>query len=97
VIGFHDDACPPCRAILPVIDELSGVYENRVLFYKVDMSSEADLARDMGIKNLPTVVLCPLNDKPVVFAGAAAKDKLRDAIERELLGAAQQPADEPQE
>jgi len=94
LIDFHDDSCPPCRALFPVVDELSRSYHDRVLFYKVDITKEPALARELGVKNLPTIVLCPMNDKPVVFAGAAAKDKLRDAIERELLGAVHQPNDE---
>jgi thioredoxin 1 len=85
VIDFYDESCPPCRIIRPIIEELCLEYRDRVRFYEVNTAKESFLARDMGIKNLPTIVLCPKGEKPVVFQGAAPKDKLRLAIEWELL------------
>ena len=85
IIEFHDDGCPPCRALAPVLDELSKQYANRVTFYRVDMSQESVLADELGVKNLPTLVLCPVDEKPIVFQGAASKDKLEPIIEKELL------------
>ncbi len=91
LIEFHDDSCPPCQALGPVLDELSELYENRILFYRVDMSEEAELADELGIKNLPTIVLCPVGDKPIVFQGATSEEKLRPILEEELLGGLSEP------
>jgi thioredoxin-like negative regulator of GroEL len=85
IIDFHDDSCPPCQALEPVIEELSEHYRDRVIFFRVDVSEETVLAEELGVKNLPTLVLCPIGDKPIVYQGAASKEKLQPVIEKELL------------
>lgn len=85
LVEFHDDACAPCQAIDPVVKKLAEEYEGKVMFYRVDMQQEEQLARELGVQNLPTLVLCPLDDRPVVLQGAASKEKLQLAIDRELL------------
>ena len=85
VIEFYDDACPPCRLTEPILRAVAHDFESRVRFYKVDTAVETTLARDLGINNLPTFVLCPVDDKPVVVLGAVKRDKLSSAIEKELL------------
>lgn len=85
VIDFFDDACPPCRLSGPVLRELAGDFQDRVRFYNVDTAVETALAADLGIQNLPTIVLCPVGDKPIVMVGAVNQNKLRSAIEQKLL------------
>jgi thioredoxin-like negative regulator of GroEL len=86
LIEFHDDSCPPCQVVKPIIELLAGEFEGRVLFYRVDTPSEQELASELGVTNMPTLVLCPLEGKPVVFQGATSEEKLRSVIEQELLG-----------
>jgi len=86
VIDFQDDTCPPCQAIAPIMRGFAETYAGRVRFYTVDTREEETLAQELGIKSLPTLVLCPLADRPVVIQGAADKNRIRAAIEKELLG-----------
>ena len=85
VIDFYSDSCPPCHAVSPIVEKLAGEYNGTVIFYKVDTDIEKDLMMELGIKNLPTLVFCPLNDKPVVIQGMATEEKLKSTIEKELL------------
>lgn len=85
VIDFHDESCPPCKHLEPILGKLSEEYDGRVIFYKVDIKAEKDLAEEVGIQNLPTLVFCPLDDKPIVMQGAAPREKVVAAIEKELL------------
>jgi thioredoxin-like negative regulator of GroEL len=85
LIEFHDDTCPPCQAVKPIIEQLAREFEGKVLFYRVDTPAEQELAGELGITNMPTLVLCPLGAKPVVFQGATSEAKLRSVIEQELL------------
>lgn len=85
LIEFHDDGCPPCQAVKPIIERLSAEFQGRVLFYRVDTPNEEELAGELGVTHMPTLVLCPLGDKPVVFQGATSESKLRTVIEQELL------------
>jgi thioredoxin len=86
VIDFYDEACPPCKAIEPILENASKKYSKRVDFYKVDIKKEEELAKELGINYVPTLVLCPTNDKPAVMQGVPDKEKLGEAIDKELLG-----------
>jgi thioredoxin-like negative regulator of GroEL len=85
VIAFHDESCPPCKAMETSFREVARIYCERVDFYSVDFTTESQLAAELGVKNLPTLVFCPIGDKPVVLQGAATAGKLKDTVERELL------------
>jgi thioredoxin-like negative regulator of GroEL len=85
IIDFYDDSCPPCKAIEPLLNDLSQEYDGRVDFLKVDIKKEEKLARELGVTNLPTLVLCPIGDRPVVMQGVPTREKLSEAIEKELL------------
>lgn len=85
VIDFHDESCPPCQAVSPVLKKLESEYGDSVRFYKVDIRNEEELAQELGVVNLPTLVFCPLDSRPVVLQGAVSKEKLILTIENELL------------
>jgi thioredoxin 1 len=85
VIDFHDESCPPCQALSPVLEKLESEYGASVKFYKVDIRNEEDLAQELGVVNLPTLVFCPLAGRPIVLQGAVSKEKLILTIENELL------------
>jgi len=85
LIEFGDNACPPCKAISPILSELDQEFHAQIHFYHVDITVEKDLAQELGIRNLPTLVLCPLDDKPVVIQGAAPKKIIAGKIKHELL------------
>ena len=84
LIDFHDESCPPCQALEPELRKTAEACGDQVLFYRVDFERESQLASELGIKNLPTLVLCPLDRKPLVMQGATNKERLMQIIEREL-------------
>jgi thioredoxin-like negative regulator of GroEL len=61
-------------------------YNGKVNFYKVNTEEEQELASVFGIQSIPSMLLIPMNKKPVMAVGALPKDTLKEAIEKELLG-----------
>jgi thioredoxin-like negative regulator of GroEL len=86
LIDFYDDACPPCKAVEPILEGLLKEFGDRVDFFKVDTRKEEELSRELGIKYMPTLVLCPIDNKPIVLQGVPTREKLAESIEKELLG-----------
>ena len=84
LIDFHDEACPPCQALEPELRKTAEAYGNQLLFYRVDFEKESQLAAELGIRDLPTLVLCPLDGKPLIMQGATSMERLMEIIEREL-------------
>lgn len=85
VIDFYATWCGPCKKLSPILDELSSEYAGNVLFYKVDVDREQELAGAFGIQSIPMVLLIPKEGKPYVVQGLLPKAELKEAIDSVLL------------
>ncbi|MDR3180604.1 MAG: thioredoxin [Prevotellaceae bacterium] len=56
VVDFWATWCGPCRAIAPIIDELSTEYDGKAVVAKCDIDSNNDIALRFGIRNIPTLL-----------------------------------------
>lgn len=80
VIDFWAEWCGPCRLIAPIIHELAEEYEGKVVFGKVNVDDNNNLAIQYGIRNIPTVLF--LKDGKVIDkqVGAVPKSKFVEKI-----------------
>jgi thioredoxin len=91
IIDFYADWCGPCKAVAPVLEELSDVYDGRIDFYKIDTDKETELSTLFGIQSIPTFLFLPLTGDPMLQRGAFPKNVFVEIIETRLL--AEQPVD----
>lgn len=81
IIDFYADWCGPCRMVAPIMEELSEDYKGLVDIYKIDTEVEQELAAVFGIRSIPSVLFCPINDKPRMAVGAMPKESYLTAIQ----------------
>ena len=55
VADFTATWCPPCRAIVPELDKLASTHVG-VEFVKIDVDENPDLAQQLGVMSVPTLV-----------------------------------------
>ena len=67
VIDFWAPWCGPCRMISPIIDELAGEYEGKVVITKCDVDTSSEVPVKFGIRNIPTILF---------FKNGELKDKI---------------------
>lgn len=48
--------CAPCRAMAPILEELSKEYRTKLEVVKVDVNREPGVARHFGIRMIPTQI-----------------------------------------
>ena len=87
IVDFYADWCGPCRALAPVLEELSNDYAGVVDIYKVNTETSPELAALFGVRGIPALLFIPMTGDPALAAGFAPKEKLEQAIE-EILGIA---------
>lgn len=85
IIDFYADWCGPCKAIAPVLEELSQEFEGQLLIYKIDTDAEAELSSVFGIQSIPTLLFIPQEGQPMMQRGAVPKPALQQVIRERLL------------
>lgn len=85
IIDFYADWCGPCKAIAPVLEELSETYKDKVVIYKIDTDKEIELSSLFAIQSIPTLLFIPTEGQPMMQKGALPKNILQQVIEEKLL------------
>ncbi len=84
IIDFYADWCRPCKIVAPILEEISSEYSGKLHVYKIDTEKEQELASIFGIRNIPSLLFIPVDDKPQMAVGALPKDSILQAM-REVL------------
>jgi len=79
VVDFYATWCGPCKAIAPKLDELAAKYTDTVVFLKVDVDENEDIAAEQNIASMPTFVYFKNSTRVADFSGANAT-KLEELI-----------------
>ncbi|MDR1792058.1 MAG: thioredoxin [Bacteroidales bacterium] len=56
ILDFWAEWCAPCRALLPLIEEMAQTYEGKVVIGKVNVDESPNVTLHFGIKNIPTLL-----------------------------------------
>ena len=84
VIDFWAEWCGPCRAIGPVIEELSKEYAGKVKIGKVNVDVNPNTSMNYGITSIPAILFIKggkVLDKQI---GAVPKSELDKKIQAHL-------------
>mgnify|MGYP003888703379 CR=1 FL=1 len=57
LVDFWAEWCGPCRAIAPVLDELSTELAGRVKIVKLNVDDNPGTASKYGVRSIPTMIL----------------------------------------
>ena len=49
--------CGPCKAIAPIVEELSEEFADKVEFFKADADENGELAKKLRVMSIPNVIL----------------------------------------
>ncbi len=84
VVDFWAPWCGPCKAIGPIIDELSEKYDGKVKFTKCNVDENPASPGKYSVRAIPTLLF--VKDGAVVetITGMVAKAKLEEAIAKLL-------------
>lgn len=84
VIDFYATWCGPCRSMTPIVEEAAKRYAGDVVFYKVDIDEETELAQFFGIQSIPFFLFIPMQGTPSAQTGAMDAESF-DRMVREIV------------
>jgi len=80
LVDFWAPWCGPCKAIAPILEELSKDLAGKLAIAKVNVDEASEIAAQFGIRAIPTMILFK-DGKPVdQFVGLVDKATLRAKI-----------------
>ena len=56
VVDFWAEWCGPCKALSPILDEVSKEMGEKATIVKLNVDSESNLAQKFGIRGIPTLI-----------------------------------------
>ncbi len=76
--------CGPCKMISPIVDEISADYQGRLSVGKLDADDNKEIVAEIGVRNIPTLLLYKNGEIVDKLVGAISKQKLSDMIDTHL-------------
>jgi thioredoxin 1 len=86
LVDFWAEWCGPCRAITPVLEELSTELEGKMKIVKVNVDENPELAGEFGIRSIPTLLIIKDGVVQQQMIGAMPKSALKPKLEAFLAG-----------
>ncbi|MEN9953132.1 MAG: hypothetical protein RLZZ520_1400 [Bacteroidota bacterium] len=84
MIDFWAEWCGPCRAIGPVVEELSKEFEGRVNVGKVNVDHNPQLSMNYGITSIPAILFIKNGQVVDKLVGAQPKHNFVKKIESHI-------------
>lgn len=86
LVDFWAEWCPPCRKQGPIVEKLAAEYQGRALIGKVDLDEARDLAVELGVEAIPTLILFKDGEEIQRVVGLTLEKDLRSLLEEALGG-----------
>jgi thioredoxin 1 len=63
LIDFHATWCEPCKWVEPIVNDIVKHFEGKLSLEKIDIDEHPDLARELHVLSVPTIVLYKGNEE----------------------------------
>ena len=84
IVDFWAEWCDPCKAIGPMIEEISNEYAGKAVVGKVDVDNNPETAMKYGIRNIPTILFIKNGQVVDKQVGAVPKANLVAMLQKHL-------------
>jgi thioredoxin 1 len=74
--------CGPCKALSPIVDEVSLQFGDSIIIGKLDADSNTEIVSQLGIRGIPTIVFFKNGIEIDRISGAQSKQTLINLINK---------------
>jgi thioredoxin 1 len=84
LLDFWAEWCGPCKAIAPILDEISTEYAGKVRIAKINIDHNRQTPQKYGVRGIPTLLLFKNGTVEAQQVGLVAKSKLATLLDTHL-------------
>ena len=76
LIDFNAVWCGPCKILSPIVHKLAEELDGQVKVGTVDIDNSPNIAAQVGIRSVPTVMVFTAGQRVAMHVGVAKREKL---------------------
>lgn len=84
LVDFWAEWCAPCRAITPHVEALAREYAGKIKVGKLDIDANPQVATQMEIRNIPTLLMFRGGQVVGQLVGAVPRARIDELINKAL-------------
>ncbi len=84
VVDFWAQWCEPCKTLMPLLEKLADEYQGDFLLARVNADEQQMIAQQLGVRNLPTVMVIKDGQPVDGFTGAQPEVQIREMLDKYL-------------
>ena len=81
LVDYWAEWCGPCKMIAPILEEVSGEYNDNLTIAKLDVDQNQATSMKYGIRGIPTLMLFKEGNIVATHVGALTKSQLTAFID----------------
>ena len=81
LVDFWAPWCGPCKASLPIVQELSKELDGKVKFVKMNVDENIETPGKCNVMSIPTFIIFKGGEPVKSFIGARSKEDMKREIE----------------
>jgi thioredoxin 1 len=79
IVDFWATWCMPCKMLAPMVEEIANEYKGKYKIAKLNIDDAMDVATNLSVMNIPTLIFFSNGQEAARMVGAASK---RDILKK---------------